>query len=93
MKKQINCQYGDCLEIILNYLRNKTHIRPILIGIDGRSGSGKTTLANNIKTLNPEISIITGDDFYQHLSDQAGCPVPCAAALVLVPLGYGAWVC
>ena len=67
MKKQINCQYDDCLEIILNYLRNKTHIRPILIGIDGRSGSGKTTLVNNIKKLNPKISIITGDDFYQHL--------------------------
>ena len=67
MKKQINCQYDDCLEIILNYLRNKTHIRPILIGIDGRSGSGKTTLVNNIKKLNHEISIITGDDFYQHL--------------------------
>ena len=67
MKKQINCQYDACLEIILNYLRNKAHIRPILIGIDGRSGSGKTTLVKNIKTMNPEISIITGDDFYQHL--------------------------
>lgn len=67
MKKQIRCQYDESLEVILNYVRNKSHIRPILIGIDGRAGSGKTTLVENVNAIDPNISIITGDDFYQHL--------------------------
>jgi len=67
MKNQIIYNYKKSLSLILDYLQKEKNKNPIFIGIDGRAGSGKTTFANKIKTINPSISVISGDDFYEQI--------------------------
>ena len=67
MKNQIIYNHKESLSLILNYLQKEKNKNPIFIGIDGRAGSGKTTFVNNIQTMSPSVSVISGDDFYEQI--------------------------